>query len=381
MTEDARRYLDLAARVAVRAEGMVEPNPLVGCVLVRTGKVIGIGHHRVWGGPHAEREALANARANGHDPRGSTAYVTLEPCCHHGKQPPCTEALIEAGVARVVFAVTDPGPESAGGAAILREAGIEAEVCGESSAAIAISQPFVHRVRTGLPWVTAKWAQTIDGRIATRTGESQWISGPASRRRVHQRRAKVDVMLTGLGTVVADDPSLTARGVAVRRASRRVVIDAELEIPLDSALVRTARENPTAVVCSKDLVTAGITERKIAALEALGVTVVGVPEDRERPGRLKLDLLMRALVERFGAATVMVEAGAGLLGALFDAELICEAVVYLAPTVIGDDRAMPAATGRVASKLSDARRFSLHRVKRVEDDVELVYRRPVVRTA
>lgn len=377
MSGDARKYLDLAARAAVRAEGRVEPNPLVGCVLVKGDDVIGIGHHRVWGGAHAERDALANTRARGHDPRGSTAYVTLEPCCHHGKQPPCTDALIEAGVARVVYAVTDPGPESAGGAAILREAGIEAGLCRDSVAAKALSQPFVHRVRTGLPWVTAKWAQTIDGRIATRTGESQWISGARSRRRVHRRRAKVDVMLTGLGTVLADDPSLTARGVSVRRAARRVVIDADLEIPMDGALVRTARDVPTAVVCSKDLVTAGITERKVAELEAAGVTVVGVPEDRERPGRLKLDLLLRALVDRFGVATVMVEAGAGLLGSLFDADLVCEAVVYLAPTVIGDERALPAATGRVASKLSDARRFALHRVKRVDDDVELVYRRPV----
>ena len=374
---DARRSLDLAARVAVRAEGRVEPNPLVGCVLVRAGEVIGIGHHRVWGGPHAEREALAAARAAGHDPVGATAYVTLEPCCHHGKQPPCTEALIEAGVARVVYAVDDPGPESGGGAAILQEAGIECVRTDASRDAIALSRPFVHRVRTGLPWVIAKWAQTIDGRIATRTGESQWISGARSRRRVHRRRGMVDVMLTGIGTVLADDPMLTARGVHARRSARRVVIDADLETPLDAQLVRTAREVPTAIACAKDLVTAGITEARVEALEAAGVTVVGVPEDREHPGRLRLDMLMRALVERFDAATVMVEAGAGLLGALFEADLVCEAVVYLAPTVIGDERALPAASGRVASRLSDARRFELHRVKRVEDDVELVYRRPL----
>jgi len=377
---DERRYLDLAARLAVRAEGRVEPNPLVGCVLVRDGRVIGMGHHRVWGGAHAERDALANARARGEDPAGATAYVTLEPCRHTGKQPPCTEALIEARIGRVVYAVADPGEESGGGAAVLANAGMACAQSDASPAAVACSRPFVHRVRTGLPWVVAKWAQTIDGRIATRTGQSQWISGPRSRRRVHRRRGMVDVMLTGIGTVLADDPMLTPRGVRLRRPSgepaRRVVIDADLETPLDCALVRTAGEIPTAVACAKDLVTAGITERRVADLEAAGVAVVGVPEDRERPGRLRLDMLMRALVDRFGASTVMVEAGAGLLGSLFEADLVCESVVYLAPTVIGDEDALPVASGRVASRLSDARRFDLARVKRVGDDVELVYRRP-----
>ncbi|MEM1184472.1 MAG: bifunctional diaminohydroxyphosphoribosylaminopyrimidine deaminase/5-amino-6-(5-phosphoribosylamino)uracil reductase RibD [Planctomycetota bacterium] len=370
----AKKRLDLAARLALRAEGRVEPNPLVGCVLEKDGQLIGMGHHRVWGGPHAERDALANARARGNDPKGSTAYVTLEPCCHHGKQPPCTDALVEAGVAKVVYAVADPGEESGNGAAVLRDAGIEAVHCDVSCDALAVGAPFLHRLATGLPWVIAKWAQTIDGRIATRTGESQWISGPRSRRRVHQRRAKVDVILTGIGTVLADDPMLTARDVRVRRVARRVVIDAGLETPLESKLVQTAREVPTAIACAKDLVTAGITERRVEALEAAGVTVMGVPENPEHPGRLRLDMLMRALVDRFDTATVFVEAGAGLLGALFEADLVCESVVYLAPTLMGDERALPAATGRVATKLSDARRFKLGRVKRVGDDVELVYR-------
>ncbi len=374
---EARRMLDLAARLALRAEGRVEPNPLVGCVLVRDGRVIGMGHHRVWGGLHAERDALANARARGEDCLGATAFVTLEPCCHTGKQPPCTEALLEAGVRRVVYAAVDPGEVSKGGAALLAGAGVEVAYTGVSAEAAALSVPFVHRLRTGLPWVIAKWAQTIDGRIATRTGESKWISGERSRRRVHRLRTKVDVMLTGIGTVLADDPMLTPRGVRVRRVPRRVVIDADLETPLDSKLVRTAREVPTAVACAKSLVTAGITERKVADLEAAGVDVLGVPEDPERPGRLRLEMLMRALTERFGAATVMVECGASLLGSMFESDLICESVVYLAPTMLGDEHALAAATGRVATRLTDARRFGLARVKRVEDDVELVYRRPV----
>lgn len=368
--------LDLAARLALRAEGRVEPNPLVGCVIARDGRVIGMGHHRVWGGPHAERDALANARARGADCAGATAFVTLEPCCHTGKQPPCTEALLEAGLRRVVYAAVDPGEVSRGGAALLAEAGVEVAYTGVSELAAGLSVPFVHRMTTGLPWVIAKWAQTIDGRIATRTGESKWISGERSRRRVHRLRTKVDVMLTGIGTVLADDPMLTPRGVRVRRLPRRVVIDADLETPLDAKLVRTARDVPTAVACAKSLVTAGITERKVAELESAGVDVLGVPEDPERPGRLRLDMLMRAIAERFGAATVMVECGASLLGSMFESDLICESVVYLAPTMLGDEHALAAATGRVASRLSDARRFRLARVKRVEDDVELVYRRP-----
>jgi diaminohydroxyphosphoribosylaminopyrimidine deaminase/5-amino-6-(5-phosphoribosylamino)uracil reductase len=370
-----RRMLDLAARLARRAEGRVEPNPMVGCVLERDGEIIGMGHHQRWGGPHAEREALANAASRGNNPRGATAYVTLEPCCHHGKQPPCTDALLEAGVARVVYASDDPGEASKGGAEVLNRAGVETVRSALSRLACDVSAPFIRRVTTGLPWVVAKWAQTIDGRIATRTGESQWISGARSRLRVHRRRARVDVILTGIGTVLADDPTLTARGVPIRRTARRVIIDAGLDTPIDRTLVRTARQTPTAVACAKDLVTSGIGAAKVAALEDAGVDVFGVPEDPHHPGRLRLDMLLLALAERFDATTVLTECGAGLLGSLFEADLVCESVVYLAPSLLGDEQAFAAATGRVATRLSDARRFRLAQVKRVEDDVELVYRR------
>ncbi|MEL6328711.1 MAG: bifunctional diaminohydroxyphosphoribosylaminopyrimidine deaminase/5-amino-6-(5-phosphoribosylamino)uracil reductase RibD [Planctomycetota bacterium] len=373
---DDRRYLDLAARIAIRAEGLVEPNPLVGAVLVKDGRTIGLGHHRVFGGPHAEREALQSARDHGHDPAGGTMYVTLEPCRHTGKTPPCVDALIEARVARVVYARADPGPESGGGASVLRDAGIECVRSGASEAAVRISDPFVHRVRTGRPWVIAKWAQTIDGRIATRTGESKWISGDRSRARVHRLRARVDAILTGLGTVRADDPMLNARGVrTLRRRAARVVIDPELEIDPGSRLVQTASDHPTVVACSKDLVVSGITDRVRTQLEAGGVEIMGVPEDPDQPGRLRLEMLLRALMERRGVSTVLTEAGAGLLGALLEADLIDEALVYVAPMLLGDDRALAAATGRIAEHLSAGRRLRLVRIKRVADDVELVYRR------
>lgn len=364
--------LDLAARAASRAAGRAEPNPMVGAVLVRDGRVIGIGHHRVYGDLHAEREAIANCRARGHDPRGATLYCTLEPCRHTGKQPPCTEAVIEAGIARVVYARPDPHEDSGGGHEVLEAAGIETELCDSSVNATRLSDPFVMRVRRGRPWVIVKWAQTIDGRIATRTGESQWISSARSRARVHALRGRVDAILTGSGTVMADDPMLNARGARVRRVAKRVVIDTDLETPLDSKLVRTAGDYPTLIACSKELVTADICATRREALESAGVELLGVPEER---GRLRLELLLEALASRHNVTNVLVEAGPAMIGSLFDRDLVDEAVVYVAPMMLGDDEAMASASGRVAPTLAGGCRLDLMRVKRVDDDVELTYRR------
>jgi diaminohydroxyphosphoribosylaminopyrimidine deaminase/5-amino-6-(5-phosphoribosylamino)uracil reductase len=381
MTTDShaqRRLMDLAARAAWRAHGHVEPNPLVGAVLVRDGVVIGIGHHRRFGDLHAEREAIRNARSRGHDPRGADFYVTLEPCSHHGKQPPCTDAIIEAGVARVFYAVDDPGAESGGGAVMLRDRGIPCERLAVSENAERLSEPFRHRLRTQRPWVVVKWAQTIDGRIATRTGESQWISGPRARRRVHRLRGRVDVILTGLGTAIADDPMLTARGVPIRRMATRVLIDTDLEAPPDLRLFSTARDVPTCVACSNDLATTGRASRDRIRLESAGVRLLGVPERHQADGGgLRLDVLLQSLHTQFGASSVMVEAGPGLLGALFDADLVDEAMVHIAPMLFGDERALGAASGRVAPRLADGRRYGLVRTARVGPDVELVYRRSV----
>jgi len=368
--------LDLAARAALRAEGDVEPNPMVGAVLVRDGRILGIGHHRIFGGPHAEREALASARGRGQDPRGAVMYVTLEPCAHKGKQPACTEALIQSGVSRVVCAREDPGGASSGGASVLRDAGIEVEFSSVSRLAMELSEPFVKRATTGLPWVIAKWAQTIDGRVGTRTGESQWISNERSRGRVHRLRARVDAILTGVGTVIGDDPMLTARGVRrVRRTARRVVADTYLAIEPTRALVRTAREAPTIIACEKGIATAHISLEGIQRLERAGVEVLGVPARGEDHGKVDIEALLRTLAARFEVSTVLVEAGPGLLGTLFSADLIDEAIVYLAPTLLGDDRARSVARGRVAESLSEGRRFRLLRAKRLDDDLELRYRR------
>lgn len=301
-----RTYLDMAARMARRAAGDVEPNPMVGCVLVRGGVIVGLGHHRRYGDLHAEREALADCRRRGNDPRGATAYVTLEPCCHHGKQPPCTEAIIEAGIARVVYARPDPHTASSGGAEVLQRAGIPCELCTDSLLATHISDPFVKRVTTGLPWVIAKWAQTAEGSLTTPEGESPWITNAMSLKRVHRLRARVDAIVTGIGTVVADDPLLTARGVRrVRRVALRVVVEGSRRLPNDSQLARGIGGGPV------------------------------LPVHPGPDGRIDLTAVLRELVDQHDTTTVMLECGPRLLGAFFEAGLIDEAFVYVAPDALG----------------------------------------------
>jgi diaminohydroxyphosphoribosylaminopyrimidine deaminase/5-amino-6-(5-phosphoribosylamino)uracil reductase len=365
--------LDLAARHALRGTGRVEPNPCVGAVIARGDEVVAIGHHRVFGGLHAEAEALASARARGVDVRGATMYVTLEPCAHFGKQPPCADAVIAAGIGEVVIAQADPNPVSAGGSVRLREAGIVVRYSDASPLAMHLAAPFLKRVRTKMPWVVAKWAQTIDGRIATRTGESKWISGDASRRRVHRVRSRMDAIVTGLGTVIADDPLLTVRGVPrPRRTPLRVVIDPTLEMAMDRALVRTAREAPTVAVCMRQIQNAAILAEKRAMLEGAGVRVVGVTGDMHW---LDLREMLMRLAGEFDCTNVMIESGPGLLGSMLEQDLVDEAIVYIAPLVLGDAEAKAVAHGRVAKSLSEGRGFQLCRVRAVGGDVELVYRR------
>lgn len=371
----SRQYLDLAARLAWRGQGRVEPNPLVGAVIVSGGRVIGVGHHRRYGGPHAEREALADCARRREDPRGSTMYVTLEPCRHTGKQPPCTEAIIAAGVARVVYARSDPNAPAAGGAEILRASGITTERCGASTLARGISDPFIKRITTGLPWVIAKWAQTIDGRVATRSGESKWISGEWARSRVHRLRARVDAIITGIGTVLADDPMLTARNVSfTRKTAARVIADTELDLPPGSAIARTARDFRTIVACDRDLFDAEISRERRERLIAGGVQILGVPIAPNGRG-IDLRFLLSHLHRTEGFSTVMVESGPGLLGSMLRDDLIDEAVVYIAPLMLGDEMARAAAVGRVAETLTNAMRFNVWRIKTLDGDIEVTYRR------
>ncbi len=363
MSVTDHQYMDAAARLALRGQGGAEPNPLVGCVIVQPGDgVVGWGYHRQCGGPHAEIHALRRAAGRA---AGATVYVTLEPCNHTGRTGPCADALIDAGVRRVVYACGDPGPDSGGGAERLRSAGIAVEQLDGCRAAVEVTRPFVRRIRTGLPWIVAKWAQTLDGRVATYTGESKWISSRASRHLVHAKRGRVDAILTGIGTVRTDDPQLNARSVRVRRVAKRVVIDPALDTPLDSRLVATARTLPTLIVGD-----AAEHAERAALLGERGVVVVPVATTH---GHLNLETALRELVARHEISTVLTEAGPGLLGRLFAQRLVNEAWVFIAPLLLSDEQALPCVRGLTVERLTDGHRLDLWNVRRRGDDVVLRY--------
>jgi diaminohydroxyphosphoribosylaminopyrimidine deaminase / 5-amino-6-(5-phosphoribosylamino)uracil reductase len=352
----------MAARLALRGHGRAEPSPLVGCVVTSLqGDLVGWGCHEQCGGPHAEIHALRRA---GSRARGATVYLTLEPCNHTGRTGPCTEALIDAGVARVIAAREDLHPQAGGGLRVLRDAGIEAEVIADD-AAIRVSDPFVHRVRTGLPWVTVKWAQSLDGKVATRSGESKWISSERSRRMVHRERGRVDVILTGIGTVLRDDPLLTARCVRVRRVAQRVVTDPQLRIPMESRLVATAHDVPVMIACDASM----IESDKARLLRKAGVEVLPFDFSGER----RLTPLLRDLVLRYDATNVLVEAGPGLMSSLFAQRLVNEAWVFVAPMVMGDAEAPAAVGGFMPGAPSDAARMRLIDVRVRSGDVAARY--------
>jgi diaminohydroxyphosphoribosylaminopyrimidine deaminase/5-amino-6-(5-phosphoribosylamino)uracil reductase len=355
-------WMARALELAERGRGHVEPNPLVGAVVVRDGRAVGEGWHQRYGGPHAEVHALAAA---GEAARGATLYVTLEPCCHHGKTPPCTEAVLRAGVRRVVAALPDPFPAVAGqGAAQLRAAGVEVEFGPGEAAARRQNAPYLKLLATGRPYVHAKWAMTLDGKIATRGGDSKWISNAASRRLVHALRGWVDAVVVGVGTAVADDPLLTARPPGPRTAAR-VVLDSHARLPLTSALVRTAREVPTVVA------TAAAPPAQAALLHAAGCEVLTLPGTDGRPdvGALLAELGRRRMTN------VLVEGGAAVLGAFLDAGAIDEVHVWIAPRLAGGAAALTAVGGRGVEKIAQALTLTECHVETVEGDVYVHGRR------
>src|SRR5881398_2283400 len=265
-TERDAGHLRRAIELAREARGMTSPNPLVGAVIVKDGRVIGEGFHAAAGLPHAELVALG---ACSEDPAGATMYVSLEPCCHHGRTPPCTDAIVEAGIARVVVGSDDPTEHASGrGLGILRDEGVKVDLAvgAPAHAARLLNQPFRKHAKTGRLHVLFKSAMTLDGKVATSTGDSQWISGEQSRAMSHRWRAEVDAVAVGIGTALADDPLLTARIEGVSRQPRRVVFDAEARLPLDSQLVRTAAETPVTL-----LITRAASRRHVQALEAAGL--------------------------------------------------------------------------------------------------------------
>lgn len=333
-----------ALELARRGQGLVEPNPPVGAVVVDGDlRLLGDGFHQSFGGPHAEVHALEVA---GVAARGQTLYVTLEPCCHQGKTPACTEAIVAAGVAKVVVATLDPAPHADGkGVAQLREAGIEVEIGLCEYEAQQLIAPFTKLTTTGRPFVHAKWAMSLDGRIATRTGDSRWISGEESRRIVHDLRGRMDAVLVGIGTALADDPLLTTRPAGLRTATR-VIVDSRARLPMTSQLVRTVDDAPLLVVAGPSA-----PQEKIVELQGAGVEVLVLAEEAE--GRPSLSTVMNELGSR-QMTNVLVEGGAAVLGSLFDHRLADMVHVFLGPHVIGGRKAWSAVGGEGGELLGDA---------------------------
>ena len=355
-----RRALDLAAL----GLGRVEPNPMVGAVVVQGDEVVGEGYHARYGGPHAEVVALGNA---GPKARGAELFVTLEPCCHHGKTPPCTGAILAAGVRRVVAAVADPFPEVSGrGLTALREAGLEVVVGMGELRARRLNAAFFKRQRTGLPLVIAKWAMTLDGRLAAADGSSRWISSEESRRRVHEVRRISDAVLVGSGTAVADEPSLTVRHVEPlpeRGQPTRVIMDSGLAIDAAREPARSAAEVPVIVYTSDDAL-AGRGNRA-DALRRAGCDLVAVP-------RVEAGLSPEAVVQdlgRRGMSRILVEGGARILGSFFAAGLVDRVMIFMAPRLLGSADALGPVAGPNGLTLADALDVADLTCERVGPDV------------
>jgi diaminohydroxyphosphoribosylaminopyrimidine deaminase/5-amino-6-(5-phosphoribosylamino)uracil reductase len=364
VTEQDRVRLRKALALAEGGRGRVSPNPLVGAVLVRDGEVIGEGFHAEVGGPHAEVAALAHCRARGHDPAGATLYVTLEPCAHHGRQPPCTDAILEARIARVVIASEDPSEKASGrGPGILRDEGISVSLAEgeEAAAARLLNQAFRKHARTGRPLVILKSALSLDGRVATEGGDSRWISGEASRALVHRWRAESDAVCVGIGTALADDPLLTPRevGAGAARHPVRIVFDSKARLPLDSRLVGSIREAALLVIASP-----AAPADRVRALKGAGAEVVVC--DGDQPARVAAAL---GELGRRGVTSILLEGGPILAGAFLDAGEVDELRLFIAPVVLGGAGARPLAEGRGAARVAEATPALAMEWERSEEDL------------
>ena len=355
--------MQLALDLAKKGEGFVEPNPMVGCLIVRDQTKVGDGYHQRFGGPHAEVNALAIA---GDRAQGATVYVTLEPCSHFGKTPPCVDALIAAKVSRVVVAHSDPNPQVNGsGLAKLRAAGIEVVVGVKQQAAQQLLLPFLTLVIKSRPWIIAKWAMSLDGKIATVSGESQWISNETSRAHAHTTRGRVDAILVGSGTARADDPMLTARPPGPRKALR-IVVDAAAKLPLNSRLAKTAGEIATLVAVGPDADSA-----KVRSLESAGIEIWH--SDSGDKGKMIRQLMLE--LGRRQMTNVLVEGGGKLLGMFLAEDLIDETQVYIASKLLGGERAPTPVGGLGIAKLADAIQLQAQPPQMLDGDALMVARR------
>lgn len=350
------KYMRLALRLALRGAGRTSPNPMVGAVLVRGGRIVATGYHRQAGSDHAEIAALKHA---GEKARGATLYLNLEPCSHYGKTPPCTESLIQAGIRKVVTGMVDPNPLVSGkGIRRLRRAGIRVDVGLLEKECRRLNEAFVKYITRGLPFVLLKLALSLDGRIATATGDSRWITGPASRKVVHHLRGRVDAVIVGIGTVLADNPRLTCRVVG-GRDPWRVVLDSRLRIPLNARLLSGRNPEKTIVATGTD-----VTARKVMAIRDRGAEVWSL---RLRKSKIPFDALLKRLA-RMGLVTVMIEGGAETAAHALREGWLDKAIFFYAPKLIGGD-GKPAIESLGVKKIGGSHRMKEVEVKRLGGDI------------
>jgi diaminohydroxyphosphoribosylaminopyrimidine deaminase/5-amino-6-(5-phosphoribosylamino)uracil reductase len=356
---DDRHFMDMALELAAKGEGFTSPNPMVGAVVVNDGQVVGRGYHKMAGGAHAEVNALSDA---GDLAKGATLYVTLEPCNHTGRTPPCTHKILELGVERVVAAMKDPNKKvSGGGAEFLEQNGVQVTTGVCEAQANKLNEAFTKYVSTGRPFVMAKCAATLDGRIATRTGDSRWVTGEAARRFVHQLRHRVDAIMVGINTIRNDDPSLTTRLPGLQgRDPVRVILDTHLSISPDARVLRQASTAPTILVAGP--VAVGHNKK---ALEETGARVIEVS--------LKNDLIdMNALMEQLGAlelTSLLIEGGSRVLASAFNVAVVDKVFFFYAPKILGGDDGVPICSGPGAELMSECIAINDIAVHRLDDDV------------
>jgi diaminohydroxyphosphoribosylaminopyrimidine deaminase/5-amino-6-(5-phosphoribosylamino)uracil reductase len=356
---DDQKFMQMALDLAVKGEGFTAPNPMVGAVLVKDGRVVGGGYHQKVGGPHAEVNAIDAA---GSQAKGATLYVTLEPCNHTGRTPPCTRKIIQAGIKRVVLAMKDPNPAVAGGGAeFLKQQGIQVTtgVCREQ--AQKLNEAFIKYVQSGRPFVIAKCAATLDGRIATRTGDSKWVTGEEARRFVHRLRHAVDAIMVGVNTVRTDNPSLTTRLPGGRgKDPVRIILDTHLSIPPDARLLTQASDSDTILVAGR---AAGAD--KIAAFENQGIRVL---ESTLKDGLIDLHALMHQL-GAMEITSLLIEGGSRVLSSAFGAGIVDKIFFFYAPKILGGDDGVPICRGRGAALMGESIAVANIEVHRFGDDV------------
>ncbi len=359
MIKKDHKYMQRALELASRARGRTSPNPLVGAVIVKEGQIIGEGYHQKAGTPHAEIHALKSA---GVKASGASLYVSLEPCCHHGRTPPCTEAIIEAGIKRVVIAVLDPNPKVAGkGLEILQEAGIETEVGIMKEAAVDLNEIFFKYIQKGMPFVALKTAMTLDGKIAARTGDSKWVTGADARKYVHHLRDTYDGILVGIGTVLADNPRLNTRlDEENGRDPIRIVIDSNLDLPLDSIIARSSRQQPTIIFCGMNS-----DELKAQHLAALGLDIIKLQLEEDKvPLAAALSILAGREI-----TSILVEGGAEINASFINQGLVDKLYWFIAPKIIGGRGAPSPVGGDGCELMSEAAQFTISEMRTFGKDI------------